>query len=42
MKIDLVDWKEYKLDRLISESIKNSIDKIMKSKNNNTKYETKL
>lgn len=41
-KSHLVDWKEYKLDRLISESIKNSIDKIMKSKNNNTKYEIKF
>ena len=32
-KSHLVDWKEYKLDRLISESIKNSIDKIINSRN---------
>ena len=32
-KSHLVDWKEYRLDRLISESIKNSINKIMKLRN---------
>lgn len=32
-KSHLVDWREYKFDRLISESIKNSINKIINSRN---------